>query len=140
MTLDFVLARAKHLDWKIELTSFLEGRHTLTKAQAISHKDCELGKWLYAEGLKKYGYLPSMQELEQTHVELHAIVRKVLQMKHAGNEAGAEQEFSRLRPVSDRIIKLLKDVEKSYEASAKGARSVNFCVSGSTLHASDESA
>ena len=36
-----------------------------------------------------------MQELEQTHVELHAIVRKVVQMKHTGNEAEAEQGFSR---------------------------------------------
>jgi methyl-accepting chemotaxis protein len=125
MTLDFALARSKHLDWKTELRSFLEGHSRLTKSQAISHKDCELGKWLYAEGLKKYGYLPSMQELEQTHVELHAIVRKVVQMKHAGNEAGAEQEFNRLGPVSARIIKLLKDVEKSYEASAKTSASTS---------------
>jgi methyl-accepting chemotaxis protein len=118
MTLDFALARSKHLDWKRSLRSFLEGHRTLTEAQAISHKDCELGKWLYAEGLQKYRHLSSMAELEQTHVELHAVVRRVVQMKHAGDEAGAKQEFSRLGPVSDRIVQLLKDVEQSYEQSA----------------------
>ncbi|PYX54813.1 MAG: hypothetical protein DMG76_20330 [Acidobacteria bacterium] len=117
MTLDFALARSKHLDWKRNLRYFLEGRLTLTEAQAISHKDCELGKWLYAEGLKKYRHLSNMSELEQTHVELHAIVRRVMQMKHAGDETGAKQEFSKLGPVSDRIIQLLKDVEQSYEQS-----------------------
>jgi methyl-accepting chemotaxis protein len=119
MTLDFALARSKHLDWKTKLRSFLDGRHTLTEAQAISHKDCELGKWLYSEGLKKYGHLAAMQELEQTHVELHAIVRKVVQMKNAGDAAAAQQEFSKLGAVSDDIIKLLKDVEQSYERLAK---------------------
>jgi methyl-accepting chemotaxis protein len=117
MTLDFTLARSRHLDWKGNLRSFLEGHHTLTEAQAISHKDCDLGKWLYGEGLKKYQHLSNMKELEQTHVELHAIVRRVVQMKHAGDEAGAKQEFSRLGPVSDRVIQLLKDVEQSYEHS-----------------------
>jgi methyl-accepting chemotaxis protein len=120
MTLDFALARSRHLDWKLKLRSFLEGRQTLTEAQAISHKDCELGKWLYAEGLKKYRHLSNIEELEQTHVELHAIVRRVVQMKHAGDEAGATQAFSRLGPVSDRIILLLKDVEQSYEHSEPG--------------------
>jgi methyl-accepting chemotaxis protein len=112
MTLDFALARSKHLTWKLEIRSFLEGRHTLTEAQAISHKDCELGKWLYAEGLKKYGNLPSMQELEETHVELHAIMRKVVELRRAGDRAGAEQEFRRLEPVSKSIIKLLKAAEE----------------------------
>jgi methyl-accepting chemotaxis protein len=118
MTLDFALARSRHLDWKLNLRSFLEGHNTLTEAQAISHKDCELGKWLYAEGLRKYRHLSNIKELEQTHVELHAIVRRVVQMKHAGDLAGAKQEFTRLGPVSDRIIQLLKEVEQSYVESA----------------------
>ena len=117
MTLDFALARSRHLDWKRNLRFFLEGRLTLTEAQAISPKDCELGKWLYAEGLKNYRHLSNMSELEKTHVELHAIVRRVMQMKHAGDETGAKQEFSKLGPVSDRIIQLLKEVEQSYEQS-----------------------
>ena len=119
MALDFAVARFKHLDWKRRLRSFLDGRYTLTKAQATSHKDCELGKWLYAEGLKKYGHLAGMQELEQTHVELHAIVKKVVQLKNAGNADAAQQEFSRLAPVSDKVIKLLNAVEQNYEEPAR---------------------
>ena len=119
MMLDFALARSKHLDWKTGLRSFLDGRHGLTEAQAVSHKDCELGKWLYSEGLGRYGHLTGMQELEQVHVELHAIVKKVVQLKDAGNAAAAQQEFVRLGPVSDKIIALLKDIEQRYEGSPK---------------------
>jgi methyl-accepting chemotaxis protein len=117
--LDFALARSKHLNWKTKLRSFLDGGHALTETQALSHKDCELGKWLYSEGLGRYGHLTGMQELEQVHVELHAIVKKVVQLKNAGNATGAQQELIRLGPVSNKIIALLKDIEQRYEGSPR---------------------
>jgi methyl-accepting chemotaxis protein len=112
LTLDFALARSRHLDWRIKLKSFLDGLSTLSEAEATSHKDCELGKWLYSQGLNKYGSAPSMKELEQTHAELHSTIRRVLQMKKAGDVDGAEHEFKRVRPISDKVIGLLNEVEK----------------------------
>ena len=117
--LDFALARSKHLDWKIRLRSFLDGAHGLTEAQAVSHKDCELGKWLYLEGLGKYGHLTGMLELEQVHVELHAIVKSIVQLKNAGNADLAHRELIRLGPVSHKIITLLKDIEQQCEGSSR---------------------
>ncbi len=111
-TLDFALARSRHLDWRIKLKSFLEGLSTLSEAEATSHKDCELGKWLYSQGLHKYGSAPSIKELEQTHAELHSTVRRVVQMKNAGDVDGAEREFKKVRPISDKVMGLLNDVEK----------------------------
>jgi methyl-accepting chemotaxis protein len=111
-TLDFALARSRHLDWKDKLKSFLEGRGTLSEAEATSHKDCELGKWLYSQGLRRYGSAPSMRELEQAHAELHATMQRVVQMKKAGNVDGAEREYEKVRPISDKVMGLLNEVEK----------------------------
>ncbi len=44
-TIDFVSARIKHLNWKVRLRLFLDGIETMTQEQAVSHKDCDLGKW-----------------------------------------------------------------------------------------------
>ena len=56
--LDFASARSKHLLWKSRLRDFLDGKGTLTMNEAISHKDCALGKWLYSSGLQQFGKLP----------------------------------------------------------------------------------
>lgn len=111
-TLDFALARSRHLDWRTKLKSFLEGLGTLSEAEATSHKDCELGKWLYSQGLHKYGSAPSMKELEQRHAELHSIIRRIVQMKNAGDVDGADHEFKKVRPISDKVMGLLNEVEK----------------------------
>ena len=116
LTLDFALARAKHLEWKSRLRDFLDGKAGLTEAQATSHKDCDLGRWLYSEGLKKYGESSAMRELEQVHAELHAIVKRVVQTKKAGDAAGAQQEFKKIGPVSTQIVNLLRDIEKQLQA------------------------
>ena len=117
MTLDFVLARSKHLAWKLKVESFLHGDRSLTEAQAVSHRDCELGEWLYSTGLKKYEHISQMRDLELAHIELHAIVRRIVQMKRAGDEARARLELKKLGPASNTLIRLLKEVEEDYSAS-----------------------
>jgi methyl-accepting chemotaxis protein len=111
-TLDFALARSKHLDWRIKLQSFLEDRSALSDAEATSHRECELGKWLYSQGLRKYGSAPAMKELEQIHAELHSVIRRVVQMKNAGDVDSAEYEFKKVRPISDKLMTLINEVEK----------------------------
>lgn len=35
----------------------------MTETQAVSHRDCDLGKWLYANGMKKDGAVAEMKTL-----------------------------------------------------------------------------
>ena len=111
-TLDFALARSKHLDWKQKLRSLLNGRATISEAEATSYRHCELGRWLYSEGLKKYGSAPSIKELERSHAELHSLIRRIVEMKTSGDANGAEHEFESVKPISDRVMGLLTQVEK----------------------------
>ncbi len=114
MNLDFTSAKLKHGSWKLKLRDFLDGKPGLTPAQATSHKDCDLGKWMYAPtvgGIAKYGNVPEMKALESEHTKLHATIKTIMSLKQAGNAAGAEAEFAKVEPISKKIIELLNAVE-----------------------------
>ena len=112
---DFAVARVMHIGWKATLRDFLDGKESLTLEQAISHKDCDLGKWLQSEGLKKYGDMPEMQEFEKVHIELHEIIKKVLQYKKTGDVSSAEKEYGKMDKVSSKIFSLLITLEEKIE-------------------------
>jgi len=112
---DFAFARIMHIAWKASLREFLDGKGSLTMHQAVSHKDCDLGKWLYSEGMEKYGNLPEMKEFEKVHIELHAIVKKTLQYKNSGDTSAAEKEFEKMDKISSKIFSLLVTIEKKIE-------------------------
>jgi len=116
--LDLELAKSQHLRWKARLRGFLDGKETLTEQQVTSHRDCDLGKWLYSEGISRYGHLPEMQELERIHAELHDTVRRVVQLHRSGQKDSANREFMKIEPISQRIIQLLTHLENLISGSA----------------------
>ena len=113
--LDFELARAKHLLWKSRLREFLDGKSSLTEAEAGSHKSCALGKWLYGGGQEEYGDLQEMRDLEQVHMQLHMLVREIIGHQGAKHQAAAEEAFQRVGLLSDRIVGLLTALERELE-------------------------
>jgi methyl-accepting chemotaxis protein len=110
--LDFASAKSKHLTWKSRLRDFLDGKESLSESQAVSHRDCDLGKWLYSQGMKRYGKHAEMQELETIHAEMHSIIRDVVGYKHADKTGLAEQHFEAVGPMSETIIELLSRLEE----------------------------
>ena len=112
---DFAFARIMHIAWKASLREFLDGKGSLTLEQAVSHKECDLGKWLYSDGLTTYGAMPEMQEFEKVHIELHAIIKKVLQFKNSGDASSAEEEYEKMDKISSKIFSLLVAIEKKIE-------------------------
>lgn len=116
-TLDFSMARLDHLEWKSKLKSSLDDGGNHTEGLAISHRDCDLGKWLYLHGLNKYDHLPLMMELEITHQQLHSIAKNILRMRDSGDRVGAKEEFRQMLPISDKLIALLMELEKQVAGS-----------------------
>jgi methyl-accepting chemotaxis protein len=110
-SIDFQIFRIKHIAWKTMLKAFLEGRGNLTEEKAVSHRECDLGKWLYSEGLKQYGKIPDMQKLEKVHEDLHETVRHIIFQKKAGDSVAAEQGYEKIGPLSDEIVSLLSTIE-----------------------------
>lgn len=108
---DFTQARFKHLNWKFRLRAFLDGKETITMDQAVSHHDCDLGKWLYSTGIEKYKQYNEMHELEKVHESLHALIKKIVDLKQKGEIAQAEVEYKKVDDLSKTIIGYLDAIE-----------------------------
>jgi methyl-accepting chemotaxis protein len=109
--MDFALAKSKHLAWRTLLRSFLDGKGGLSEAQVVSCRDCDLGKWLYREGLKKYSGVTEMKELESVHSSMHDTVKRVFETKKAGKSSEAEKAFKEMEQLSGKVVDLLSAVE-----------------------------
>ncbi len=108
---NFAMIKSQHRAWVKKLSAYFKGdRSALSEIEAFSHEDCDLGKWLYAEGMIKYGAVPEMQEIEEVHVELHVMVRRITKMKLSS--AFAEKELDKVEIINNKIIYLLTEVEK----------------------------
>lgn len=118
MNFDFMAAKLKHTMWKLHLREYLDGKPGLTPEQATSHRDCDLGRWLYAEGLARYGAVPEMKLLEAEHERLHQVVKQVVELKSSGRKADAEAAYTQIDPVSRRLLEHLAAVEKAVAARA----------------------
>ncbi|MCP5422000.1 MAG: PAS domain-containing protein [Chromatiaceae bacterium] len=112
---DFFGARTAHLAWRQRIRDFLDGRKSLTHEEAVSHRDCALGKWLYSEGIRKYGEMEGMQKLEKEHEKLHALIRNIIQFKEEGRTDKAERGYVEVEDLSAEIVGLLKSLERQVE-------------------------
>jgi hypothetical protein len=104
---DFLMNKQKHLIWKFKLRRFLDGEDALTMEQAVCHTECDLGKWLYSEGLKRYAHLPEMEELERVHFALHQEVKNIIHLKENGKYEEANTAYAHLLSISDKLVCLL---------------------------------
>lgn len=118
MSLDFATAKLKHMSWKLKLRDFLDGKPGLTAAQATSHRDCDLGKWMYSDGIKRYASVPEMAELEKVHESLHKTIKSIVDLRTGGKLKEAEAEFSKVEPISKKIVELLTTIEAATKKAA----------------------
>jgi methyl-accepting chemotaxis protein len=84
----------------------------MSEQEAVSHHDCDLGKWLYGQGLARFGDLPEMQKLEKIHAEMHTLIKQVVRAQNSGDTRKAESAFARVERYSDEIVTLLEQLEK----------------------------
>ncbi len=108
VVLDFSLAKLHHQLWKMKLRLFLDDLEKVTVAEAVSHRDCNLGKWIYSTGLERYSTEAEMHTLEKVHADFHAEVKQVVELKTQGKGAEAEAEYQKVVPLSTQVIDLLE--------------------------------
>jgi methyl-accepting chemotaxis protein len=108
---DFADLRFKHLQWRSKLRDFLDGKATLTDSEAVSERDCALGHWYYSEGMKNYGNIPEMRQIEKPHTDLHRMVKEVMRLKNTGKLKEAEKAYEKIGPLSGEVVSLLDVIE-----------------------------
>jgi len=101
----------RYLTWKCRFRDFLEDKGEIAEAEVVSHKDCDLGRWLYSEGMAEFGTLREMHDLERVHVDLHITAKKIFDLKKAGKDLAARQEFLALEEDCLKVFILLAELE-----------------------------
>lgn len=108
-------ARKKHEQWySLFMNSLMEhGNGQIDEALAITHDDCEFGKWLNETGLKQHGSLLEMHELARVHRDLHLHVCNIVGRQ--GMHLKSRLEFGRLEQSKDQLTDLLDKLEINAE-------------------------
>ena len=109
--IDFQSAKSKHALWGLKLSTFLGGNSDQPPLEIMSDHDCTLGKWLYSEGLYKYGHLAEMKALQKDHQHLHNIGLQIVELKRQSRIAEAQQELEKIAPLSESILRHLEHLE-----------------------------
>ncbi|MEI6705432.1 MAG: CZB domain-containing protein [Deltaproteobacteria bacterium] len=133
--IDITVARITHVEWVHQLEMILrEGSTTVTLP---SYRDCELGAWLYSEGLHTYKEIPEIIQLETSHKVFHIAADNVVAW-HNGSKydskkiAQAETDFRDAQRTSKEIIyiltmlefKILQKYQESQEVAPAGLKSM----------------
>jgi len=108
---NFDQAKQDHLAWKYKMRNFLDGKEDMQKDEVISHLQCRLGKWFYAEGKEEFGGIDAIQKFELKHIKLHKLAKDILELKTIGNIELAEDLYEDLERTSGSIIALLSEAE-----------------------------
>jgi len=102
----FSKALLYHLQWKVQLRKFLDGRGDFN-AKELSFEGCKFGKWLSSDEITRYASRPEIRELEKCQTELLEIGNKAYDLKIQGKDTVAQRELKRLEPVSIKLSSLL---------------------------------
>ena len=117
--------REKHLQWITRLQEMLEGKKTIPIEEAVSPRECALGKWLYGRGLAEYGDRTEMKLLEEAHRHFHESVRSIVIAKVNGFDERARDGFGQIQPLTRSIVEILTLVEQKRTVNL---RNVNIVV------------
>jgi hypothetical protein len=113
--MDFDSAIRAHVQWKTKLANYIEKPdHTLSATTVSGDQNCELGKWLHAEG-KKFANAPGFATLVADHARFHKaageVVRKADSGKNVSQEIalGGDSEFAK---VSSAVVSELMQLKR----------------------------
>lgn len=109
--LDIGIARNVHLNWETEIEAVVRGGKKDISLQ--SHEDCELGLWLHATGIRKYGHYDATRQLVNVHRRFHKAADQILSSLKQSNWDGAETNLQEVRDMSQEIVFLLTEIELS---------------------------
>jgi methyl-accepting chemotaxis protein len=86
---------------------------SMSLEEAVSHRDCELGQWLYGGALERYRHVPGMRELEPLHQRMHEVVHEVVRLKNDGRLDAARKVYEQVAPLSRQVIDYIEEISNN---------------------------
>jgi hypothetical protein len=116
MILDITHARLLHLKWASQLSRLFRN---FGKGVALqSHAECDVGVWIRTTGLRRYGHIDEIRQLDAIHVRFHDAANQTishLQQKQFGK---AQEHYEIVNTLSREIIYLLTIIEYRLEMTS----------------------
>jgi len=111
--INFLDAITHYLSWRVRLRGFLEDKDNVTESEIGSHKDCDFGKWLYSEGLSRYGTMSEIAELEDIHKQLHKTALRIVRLGGQRDTLAARQALLTFETLSLKMLSLLVTLQQT---------------------------
>ncbi len=107
----FDIGRIKdaHFNWKMRLTSVLNGYTTMNAKDIPDHHQCEFGKW-YDTAPKSLLTLPVFKEIGTYHEEVHRKVAEAVDLYTANNPEGAQRKVEEFEAARKKLFKRLDEL------------------------------
>jgi hypothetical protein len=99
---DLVLANVKHRHWIRDIENYVTGSSETFPALGVH--DCPLGLWLAASGHARYNHHPAFAALIQAHDAVHAVAKRLVEWRRAGEHAKAVSGLPELNVLRDSLI------------------------------------
>jgi methyl-accepting chemotaxis protein len=102
-----------HSQWKVKLLTAVNGGEVPDKAKCCVDNQCDLGKWIYGEGLKAHGTKPEFAVLRETHKKFHSSVGEVVELVSQKKVADAKKNIleGQFNLRSKEVVKALMDLK-----------------------------
>ncbi|RMX01640.1 hypothetical protein EBQ25_02965 [Allofranklinella schreckenbergeri] len=117
--MDIATAIAAHEEWKQRLLDYLENMDGKLsedfRPDLICRDDgCDLGKWLYGPGQKRFGHYPAFSILVARHKYFHVQAAIVVAQALGGNQEEARRVLNgSYRLASNQVILMLRELKKN---------------------------
>ncbi|RMX01472.1 hypothetical protein EBQ26_01500 [Allofranklinella schreckenbergeri] len=120
--MDIATAIAAHEEWKQRLLDYLENMdgklHEDYRPDVICRDDCcDLGKWLYGPGQKRFSRYPAFSILVARHKYFHVQAAIVVAQALGGNQEEARRVLNgSYRLASNQVILMLRELKRNLRA------------------------
>ncbi|MCL2021475.1 MAG: CZB domain-containing protein [Betaproteobacteria bacterium] len=111
----FLLRMNDHIRYLNNIQATLDGKGDF---QGCEHTACKFGAWYYGEGRGEIEAVGSecvalYEQIAAPHEAFHLHSRKALDLKQAGDEAGAAAEVTEMMKLSRELVDLLVKLDSS---------------------------
>jgi methyl-accepting chemotaxis protein len=104
---DIEKVKTSHRMWRNRFLRFIEGKENINPSEFLSHRECQLGKWYYSEGMKNFGKVLEFIELGRKHEEFHRIGVQLIKLANEGKIEEAKRKFQETDTLTNELLSFL---------------------------------
>ena len=103
--------KTAHLNWLKKAETMQNGGEKLDPSQLPTEKQCSLGRWYYGIGKTEYGHLKEFQNVEEYHIQCHALIHEFAKAYIEGGPTQSLSVLQKLKESSRNVVSVLDQLK-----------------------------